>query len=245
MPAKKNVVNKNITDSIIDPIVEQVVNTEPVIQDSVVELNKSKSRKNNKKSNDVVFTENKSLNEDLSQKGGEEKEDLLQNGGGEEIKKKRGRKTAEVKDKEINDKEVKGVKVKVKKSNKKSQKGGEGGEDGDDGDESEKRIRSFKVKLPDKEDYEGRFTGLTPYQAANKALSKYFRENKSLDGDNEVSFSIVESTRKSDKHTYTYIGKRYKLEVPVVYKIKDANGESREIVKNFKNVLKKVKKSDQ
>ena len=226
------------------------MNTEPVIPDSVVELNntKSKPKKNNKKSNDVVFTENKSLNEDLLQKGGEEKEDPLQNGGGEkleEIKKKRGRKTAEVKDKEVNDKEVKGVKVKVKKSNKKSQKGGEVGEEGDDGDESDKRIRSFKVKLPNKEDYEGRFTGLTPYQAANKALSKYFRENKSLDGDNEVSFSIVESTRKSDKHTYTYIGKRYKLEVPVVYKIKDANGESREIVKNFKNVLKKVKKSDQ
>ena len=125
---------------------------------------------------------------------------------------------------------------KLKKS-KDEQKGG------NDDDEMDKRIRSFKVKLPGKEDYEGRFTGLTPYQAANKALSKYFRENK--EPDEEVSFSIIESTRKSDKHTYTYVGKRYKLDVPVVYKIQDANGESREIVKNYKNLLKKVKKSEQ
>ena len=44
---------------------------------------------------------------------------------------------------------------------------------------SGKRVRSFKVRLPGTESYEGRFTGLTPYQAANKALSKYYREVKS------------------------------------------------------------------
>ena len=103
---------------------------------------------------------------------------------------------------------------------------------------SEKRIRSFKVKLPNKEDYEGRFTGLTPYQAANKALSKYFRENtESLE---QITFSISESTRNSKKTNYTYVGKREKLQVPVVYKIQDG----REIVKNFKNSLKKVKKAE-
>ena len=41
---------------------------------------------------------------------------------------------------------------------------------------SGKRVRSFKVRLPGNESFEGRFTGLTPYQAANKALSKYYRE---------------------------------------------------------------------
>ena len=101
-----------------------------------------------------------------------------------------------------------------------------------------RRIRSFKVQLPNKEDYEGRFTGLTPYQAANKALSKYFRETK--DPMVEVTFSICESTRKSKKSVYTYVGKRLKLETPVTYQIQDG----REIVKNFKNSLKKVKKSE-
>lgn len=103
---------------------------------------------------------------------------------------------------------------------------------------SEKKIRSFKVKLPNKEEFEGRFTGLTPYQAANKALSKYFRET--AEPQTEITFSICESTRKSKKTIYTYIGKRQKLEIPVTYKIQDG----REIVKNFKNSLKKIKKAD-
>ena len=113
-----------------------------------------------------------------------------------------------------------------------------GGDEEADEDSSDRRIRSFKVKLPNREDFEGRFTGLTPYQAANKALSKYFRETeKPLV---EITFSICESTRKSRKSVYTYVGKRQKLETPVVYKIQDG----REIVKSFKNSLKKVKKSD-
>jgi len=104
--------------------------------------------------------------------------------------------------------------------------------------DNEKHIRSFKVRLPGSETFEGRFTGLTPYQAANKALSKYFREGERTD--NDVTFSICESTRKSKKSVYTYVGKRHKLEVPVKYSIQDG----REIVKNFKNTLKKVKKSE-
>jgi hypothetical protein len=107
-----------------------------------------------------------------------------------------------------------------------------------DEDSNDKHIRSFKVKLPGSETFEGRFTGLTPYQAANKALSKYFREGERTD--NDVTFSICESTRKSKKSVYTYVGKRHKLEVPVKYSIQDG----REIVKNFKNTLKKVKKSE-
>jgi hypothetical protein len=105
-------------------------------------------------------------------------------------------------------------------------------------DATERHVRSFKVKLPNKEDFEGRFTGLTPYQAANKALSKYFRETETPNA--EITFSICESTRKSKKSVYTYVGRRQKLDTPVTYKIQDG----REIVKNFKNSLKKVKKSD-
>ena len=113
-----------------------------------------------------------------------------------------------------------------------------GGAEEADEESGDRRVRSFKVKLPNREDFEGRFTGLTPYQAANKALSKYFRETeKPLV---EITFSICESTRKSRKSVYTYVGKRQKLEKPVVYKIQDG----REIVKSFKNSLKKVKKSE-
>ena len=107
-----------------------------------------------------------------------------------------------------------------------------------EGEEGDRHVRSFKVRLPGKEEFEGRFTGLTPYQAANKALSKYFRETEKPQ--TKITFSICESTRKSKKAVYTYIGQRQKLDTPVSYKIQDG----REIVKNFKNSLKKVKKSE-
>jgi hypothetical protein len=107
-----------------------------------------------------------------------------------------------------------------------------------EGEEGDRHVRSFKVRLPGKEEFEGRFTGLTPYQAANKALSKYFRETEKPQ--TKITFSICESTRKSKKAVYTYIGQRQKLDTPVTYKIQDG----REIVKNFKNSLKKVKKSE-
>jgi hypothetical protein len=108
--------------------------------------------------------------------------------------------------------------------------------------------RSFKVQLPGKEDFVGRFTGLTPYQAANKALSKYYREatktnnKKALKAN--VTFTIRESTRGSKRGTYTYNGARVKLDEPVKYTIKNGD-EEREIIKNFKNKLTKVKKNDQ
>lgn len=103
---------------------------------------------------------------------------------------------------------------------------------------SGKRVRSFKVRLPGTESYEGRFTGLTPYQAANKALSKYYREVKSPK--KEITFSIRESTRGSKRGTYTYNGRREKLEIPVEYSIDDG----RTITKNFKNRLTKIKKAE-
>ena len=104
-----------------------------------------------------------------------------------------------------------------------------------------RRLRSFKVKLPNSTEYEGRFTGLTPYQAANKALSKFFREATTDQTDASVTFSICESTRNSKKSVYTYVGGRVKLAVPVKYSIDGG----REITKHFKNSLKKVKKNEQ
>ena len=102
----------------------------------------------------------------------------------------------------------------------------------------ERRARSFKVLLPNSTEYEGRFTGLTPYQAANKALSKYYRETNKPK--KEIQFSIRESTRGSKRSVYTYNGRREKLETPVEYSIKDG----RTIVKHYKNRLIKVKKSE-
>lgn len=108
-------------------------------------------------------------------------------------------------------------------------------------DTTVKKVRSFKVKLPNSEDYEGRFTGLTPYQAANKALSKYYRESKSKKG--KITFSIKESTRGSKRLVYHYNGHREKLKVPVEYAIKSGD-ETRVITKNFKNKLTKIKKAE-
>ena len=101
-----------------------------------------------------------------------------------------------------------------------------------------RRTRSFKVLLPNSNEYEGRFTGLTPYQAANKALSKYYRETNKPK--KEIQFSIRESTRGSKRSVYTYNGRREKLKTPVEYSIKDG----RTIVKHYKNRLIKVKKAE-
>ena len=101
-----------------------------------------------------------------------------------------------------------------------------------------RRTRSFKVLLPNATEYEGRFTGLTPYQAANKALSKYYRETNKPK--KEIQFSIRESTRGSKRSVYTYNGRREKLKTPVEYSIKDG----RTIVKHYKNRLTKVKKAE-
>lgn len=123
----------------------------------------------------------------------------------------------------------------VPKVTKKSSKNSDAGSDN-------KSVRSFKVQLPGTESFVGRFTGLTPYQAANKALSKYYRETKKPKQD--IRFSIRESTRGSKRSTYTYNGARQKLDEPVKYTISNNNGEDREIIKKFKNKLTKVKKSE-
>ena len=102
--------------------------------------------------------------------------------------------------------------------------------------------RSFKALLPGSEQFEGRYTGLTPYQAANKALSKYYREAGEK-ATTEITFSIRESTRGSKRTVYTYNGRREKLATPVEYTIKGKDGE-RTVTKAFKNRLTKIKKAD-
>jgi hypothetical protein len=123
-----------------------------------------------------------------------------------------------------------------KKAAKKAPKADADSEDTNDGK------RSFKAMLPGSDQFEGRYTGLTPYQAANKALSKYYREAGEK-ATTEITFSIRESTRGSKRTVYTYNGRREKLATPVEYTIKGKDGE-RTVTKAFKNRLTKVKKAD-
>ena len=107
-----------------------------------------------------------------------------------------------------------------------------------------KSTRSFKVRLPGSSVFEGRFTGLTPYQAANKALTKLYKLNKNKNLSKQVTFTIRESTRGSKKKEYTYNGNRSKLSTPVSYDITDSKGVTKTITKQFKNTLTKVKLAD-
>jgi hypothetical protein len=104
---------------------------------------------------------------------------------------------------------------------------------------SKKKNRSFKVKLSAESELYGRYNGDSPYQAANKALSEIIRSKvkNSESVFDEINFYLVESTKGSLKKVHQYLGKRIQLENPVIYKVGD-----QEIVKNFKNILKKVKK---
>ena len=113
----------------------------------------------------------------------------------------------------------------------------------EESEESADGKRSFKAMLPGSDQFEGRYTGLTPYQAANKALSKYYR-GAGDKAESEITFSIRESTRGSKRTVYTYNGRREKLGTPVEYTIKGKDGTERTVTKEFKNRLTKVKKAD-
>ena len=109
-------------------------------------------------------------------------------------------------------------------------------------EEEQKKNRSFKVKLSEDGQSYGRYNGDSPYQAANKALSEIIR-TKVKDGEaveGKLTFWLIESTKGSTKRVHQYEGERIKLAEPVKYKV----GEN-EIVKEYKNILKKIKKADQ
>jgi hypothetical protein len=105
-----------------------------------------------------------------------------------------------------------------------------------------KKGRSFKVKLSEDSLAYGRYNGDSPYQAANKALSEIIRNkvknSETIDG--KINFWLIESTKGSQKRVHQYEGERIKLAEPVKYLV----GEN-EIVKEYKNILKKIKKAVQ
>jgi len=107
-----------------------------------------------------------------------------------------------------------------------------------------KSTRSFKVKLDIDGVQYGRYNGESPYQAANKALSEIIRtrvkNNQPIDQD--INFFLVESTKNSQRKIHQYVGKRVKLETPVSYTVK--NGDREQVItKEFKNILRKVKRT--
>jgi len=110
---------------------------------------------------------------------------------------------------------------------------------------SKKCNRSFKVKLENDGPQYGRYNGDSPYQAANKALSEIIRtrvkNNQPID--NDITFYLVESTKGSCKKCHQYTGKRIKLDNPVSYTVR--SGDKQQIItKEFKNLLRKIKKNN-
>ena len=108
--------------------------------------------------------------------------------------------------------------------------------------ESKKKTRSFKVKINVNDKANGRYTGDSPYQAANKALSEIIRKKvkEGVDYESKTYFTMIESTKNSKHKEHQYEGSRIKLDKPIKYTIK--NGTV--IVKKYKNKLRKLKKSE-
>lgn len=245
MPVKNSKTSQKVVTQQpeVSPVVEQevvvVAESSPVVPETPTQTKSQKGGKKAKAVTPVLETPTQELSEVVqpetpapvkAQKGGKKAKAVVALSEGEpEQKTQKGGKQAK---KQANVETVKKVAKKVVEQ--------EGGEEPLEEESGDRRVRSFKVRLPGNEDFCGRFTGLTPYQAANKALSKFFRENKNKDTQSEITFSICESTRKSRKGTYTYVGRRQKLDTPVTYTIQDG----REIRKEYKNSLKKVKKSE-
>jgi len=104
---------------------------------------------------------------------------------------------------------------------------------------SVKKCRYFKYKM-NNEDPHGRFTGSSPYQAANKVLSEIVRKDNNNTKKN-YRFTLIETTKDSKKRSYQYTGKRIKLKKPIEYTIQKGGSK---IVKEYKNKLRKIKKSE-
>ena len=103
-----------------------------------------------------------------------------------------------------------------------------------------KQPRSFKAKLGKEDVSFGRYTGESPYQAANKALSEIIRQRKKdgLSTNGKINFWLVEATKGKKYKEHEYVGKRVKLPDPIEYEV----GNGNYIKKEYKNELTKVKK---
>lgn len=116
---------------------------------------------------------------------------------------------------------------------------------GEEGVEQNSKLRYFKLFYND--EFQGRYCGRKPKQAANKAFSSIIKEMKK-NGNQKgginvgVNFSIRECTRNSKHKEYNYVGVREELKDPVEVKIKNEDGSVKEITYSFHNKISKAPK---
>jgi len=116
--------------------------------------------------------------------------------------------------------------------------------EGEEGEQNGK-LRYFKLFYND--EYQGRYCGRKPKQAANKAFSSIIKDMKKTGtqkgGVNvDINFSIRECTRNSRHKEYNYVGVREHLKDPVAVNIKNEDGSVKNITYSFKNKISKAPK---
>ena len=107
------------------------------------------------------------------------------------------------------------------------------------------KLRYFKLFY--NEEFQGRYCGRKPKQAANKAFSsivKDMKKNGNQKGgvDVDINFSIRECTRNSKHKEYNYVGVRQELKDPVEVKINNEDGSVKKITYSFHNKISKAPK---
>ena len=110
-----------------------------------------------------------------------------------------------------------------------------------------KTVRYFKRIDPKTGEDIGRYTGITPQQAASKSYTKYLRkiEKNGEKIPKRSNIFIRESTRPSAKKIYAYSASRNKLDKPHKIKIPDVKtGEMKKISYNFRNTVQKIEVPD-
>lgn len=103
-----------------------------------------------------------------------------------------------------------------------------------------KTTRYFKCMIDG--ECAGRYTGVKPKQAANKAFTAIIRNNGGSDSNvnKPYKFEIVECTRGCRKKSFNYEGVRIKLETPLIVQIGKGD-KAKQITYNFTNKIAKQK----
>jgi len=90
-------------------------------------------------------------------------------------------------------------------------------------------IRTRYFRLVYNDEVQGRFTGKMPKQAASKAFTSLYKQNKkmqhgqgmNLNVEEPISFSIIECTRGIKHRKFYYTGIRHKLDKERTIEIRD------------------------
>lgn len=110
------------------------------------------------------------------------------------------------------------------------------------------KLRYFKLFYND--EFQGRYCGRKPKQAANKAFSSIIKDMKKNGNQHggvnvDINFSIRECTRNSKHKEYNYVGVRQELKDPVEVKINNDDGSVKKITYSFHNKISKAPKANQ